>query len=59
MMVDTPTNSPDKVIRKLRKKLRQIDHLKVLERELNEEEIQKVRIKLFVVPLSISLSPIL
>lgn len=35
------TYDPDKVIRKLRKKLRQIDHLELLERELNEEEVYK------------------
>ncbi|KAG0714540.1 Dynein assembly factor with WDR repeat domains 1 [Chionoecetes opilio] len=41
-MEDFPANHPDKVIRKLRKKLRQIDHLDLLDRELNEEEEHKV-----------------
>ena len=33
----------DKLIRKLRKRLRQIEHLELLERQLNDEEAVKVR----------------
>ena len=34
--------SLEKEVRKLRKKLRQIEHLEIIDRELNEEEWTKV-----------------
>ena len=41
-------DSNDKLIRRIRKKLRQIEHLQLLDRELNEEE----RIKVYLIDFS-------
>ncbi len=46
MTSDVLENGLEKAAKKIRKKLRQIENLEALPRDLNAEELEKVRLKL-------------